>query len=442
MASDNRAISDALAKLETEDREVAGEAEAALESITGGEDLELLTQERLQHFIWYGLPMKWLTDTDHHRRVVEALARVLDLLALPRYASICRSDTTSRILDAYKRSDAEGKKAMRAAVAASGIRPHNLDDFEWGDFMGWEENRALSSTADFLELAVAGGELLPGGRGWKARQQDLVRAYLSTARIELEGRTFLDAIRAERLETWLEGRRSPTRRRVLEPLVDVVRSPVDLPAGIEDPVPSLRWLLGELVDGQPLTQTGNLGRAFVQDAATRFGWWDFRTPPRSEDDLYDLYQVRHLAQRLGFARRRGRKLTLTTKGRSVCGDVGRLWRSVARGLLPDHEFAEALGEVTLAVLAGNGPVPEDELDRVLIDVVKEVGWRSAGTGEPADESDIRWAWRQTTNLLRALTLLAVGGGWDDRSYGLTDAGRAIALETLYQRSTGPRSSPW
>ena len=32
------------------------------------------------------------------------------------------------------------------------------------------------AAADFLEVAVAGGELVPGRRGWKARQQELVQA--------------------------------------------------------------------------------------------------------------------------------------------------------------------------------------------------------------------------------------------------------------------------
>lgn len=58
----------------------------------------MITQERLQHFLWYGLPMKWLTDTDHHRRVVDALARAFDLLGLPRYAALYRSGTTAAVL--------------------------------------------------------------------------------------------------------------------------------------------------------------------------------------------------------------------------------------------------------------------------------------------------------------------------------------------------------
>lgn len=89
----------------------------------------------------------------------------------------------------------------------------------------------MSSTAEMLELAVASGELVPGSRGWKQRQQDLVRAHVAVPRIDFGGRTLLEAIRDERLQTWLEGRRSPTRRKILEPLVEAVRTPAQLPDG-------------------------------------------------------------------------------------------------------------------------------------------------------------------------------------------------------------------
>ncbi|MGH3441112.1 MAG: hypothetical protein ACRDUY_03530 [Nitriliruptorales bacterium] len=440
MADDaDQVIAEAIAKLEAEDAGAARDAEAALESITWGEGLGVITQERLQHFLWYGLSMKWLTDTDHHRRIVDALGRAFDLLGLPRYAALCRSSTTAEVLDAYERNDAEGKKASRRADLASGIRPPDIDELEWGSVMGMVESDALSSTAELLELAIAAGELVPGARGWKQRQADLVRAHLLTARIELGGRTWLDGIGEERLDTWLDThRRSPTRRRILEPHAAAVRAPVAVPAGIEEPLPRLRWFLGAFADGQPLTQTGNLSRAFVQEAAPRFGW-DFRTPPRTEDELFDLHQVRHLAQRLGLARRSGRKLALTPKGRAALGDDELLLRTAVRGLLPDHQFAAALGELTLALLVER-EVHTRKLDETLGDVVREVGWRATDTGQPPTEHDISWAWHQTTNLLRALDVLSTGGGWDDRSYALTHAGRALALGALHHRATGPRSS--
>lgn len=330
--------------------------------------------------------MKWLTDTDHHRRIVDALARAFDLLGLPRYAALCRSETTGEVLDAYERSDAEGKKAFRRADLASGIRPPDIDELEWGSVMGMVESDALSSTAELLELAIAGGDLVPGGRGWKQRQAELVRAHLTTPRIELGGRTWLDGIAEERLDTWLDThRRSATRRRILEPLAAAVRAPA-VPDGIDDPLPRLRWLLGELAGGQPLTQTGNLSRAFVQEAAPRFGW-DFRNPPRTEDELFDLHQLRHLAQRLGFARRSARKLALTPKGRAALGDPKLLLRSTSRRLLPDHQFAAALGELALALLVER-EVHTNELDALLGAVVTEVGWRATDTGAPPTQHDI------------------------------------------------------
>jgi hypothetical protein len=269
MDDEDAAVAHAIAKLEAEDAGAARDADAALESLMWGEGLEVITQEWLQHFLWYGLPMKWLTDADHHRRIADALGRAFDLLGLSRYAALCRSSTTAGVLDAYERSDADGKNAFRKADIASGIRPPDSDELEWGAVMGNVESEALSSTAELLELAIAGGELGPGAGGWKQRQADLVRAHLTTSRIELGGRTWLDGITEERLEVWLSTHhRSPSRRRVLEPLAAAVRAPAEVPAEIEDPLPRLRWFLGELAGGQPLTQTGNLSRAFRAGGST------------------------------------------------------------------------------------------------------------------------------------------------------------------------------
>jgi hypothetical protein len=64
------------------------------------------------------------------------------------------------------------------------------------------------------------------------------------------------------------------------------------------------------------------------------------------------------------------------------------------------------------------------------------------TGDPPDEHEISWAIDETSNLCRVLGLLAVGADWSDRSYGLTDTGKATALEALRARATGPRTMPW
>lgn len=86
-------IAAALEKLALDDTAAAGAAEPALRWLAGAVGLAALTQERVQSFCWYQLPMKWVTCLDDKLRVAAALARALDLLQLSRYAEICRSET-------------------------------------------------------------------------------------------------------------------------------------------------------------------------------------------------------------------------------------------------------------------------------------------------------------------------------------------------------------
>lgn len=159
----------------------------------------------------------------------------------------------------------------------------------------------------------------------------------------------------------------------------------------------------------------------------RFGWRDveLRRPPRSEDELYDLWQTRQLAQRLGLTRRSGKKLTFTAKGRSLLGDPESLWRAVAHAIVPNHPFGRATGEVVLALLANGDSVGYDELKTAVAEVIGEESWREKRTGEPADEPLISSSMHETSNLLRALDLLSIGGHWRDR-------------RTNSPRSAGPR----
>jgi len=435
-------VAPVLAKLARQDAAAAEDARAALEWIAGDQGLAFITQQRIQNFCWYELPVKWFVGLDERLRAVAALAQVLDLLQLPRYAAICRSGTTREILSAYEASLAHGKAAFRRAAAASGIMPPDLPDFQWGPAMGFGEASAWSSTAEFLEVAVASGDLSPGRRGWKARQQELVRAHLTVPQAGLFGQTLAQVILTERAETWVNARRSETRRRILAAIANRLLHPAELPAATAaDPLPALRWLLDQLDGGIALTQTGNLSRKFVQQNADRFGW-DYSRPPRTEDDLYDLHQLRHFAQDLGLARRSGRKLTLTAKGRSLLADPDSLWCAVAADLLGDNHFVVFAGELFLALLLDAGSVPDTQIKATVGQAVAEEGFRDSRTGEPPGEHDISWAIHETSNLCRALGLLAVGGDWRDRSYGLTGTGKSTAAEALRARATGPRTIPW
>ena len=434
-------IAAVLAKLAGQDAAAAEDARSALEWIAGDQGLAFLTQQRIQNFCWYELPVKWFVDLGERLRIVAALAQALELLQLPRYAAICRSGTTREILGAYETSTAHGKAAFRRTAAASGIMPPDLPDFQWGPAMGLEEASAWSSTAEFLEVAVAGGDLVPGRPGWKTRQQELVRAHLNIAQAELLGQTLAQVILTERAGTWVNVRRSETRRRLVAAIANRLLHPAELPAATAaDPLPPLRWLLGELDGGIALTQTGNLSQKFVQQNADRFGW-DFSRPPRTEDELFDLYQLRHFAQDLGLARRSGRQLKLTVKGRGLLADPDRLWRTVAGGLLGDNDFTVFAGELFLALLAETDSVPDRRIRATVGQAAAEEGFRETRSGEPPDEHDISRAIHETSNLCRALGLLVSGGDWRNRTYGLSGTGRATALEALRSRATGPRTIP-
>jgi hypothetical protein len=154
-------IAAALAELAEQDAAVADEARAALEWVAGEQGRGAITQERIQVFCWYELPVKWFVDLDEKLGVVSALAEALELLQLPRYAAICRSATTREILSAYEVSTAHGHAAFRRAAAASGIIPPDLPEFEWGPVMGmWCDARIRAAQAGFLhdheDLTVCG----------------------------------------------------------------------------------------------------------------------------------------------------------------------------------------------------------------------------------------------------------------------------------------------
>ena len=113
----------------------AEDARAALEWIAGEQGRAFITQERIQGFCWYELPVKWFVDLDEKLRVVAALAEALDLLQLPRYAAICRSGTTREILNAYEVSTARGLVRLRALARLGEMADR-------GDFDEFLDNKA------------------------------------------------------------------------------------------------------------------------------------------------------------------------------------------------------------------------------------------------------------------------------------------------------------
>jgi hypothetical protein len=435
-------VAGALARLRAEDERLGGDAEAALNSLAWDEGLETITRYGLQAFLWYELPRKWMTDLDGKRHLAMALGRLLDLVGLPRYAAICRSPETDAVLAAYERDDREGFAAFRRAEERSGVHPPELPEFTWGPVMGMQEAGAFWSTAAALERAVAGGQLRPGSRGWRAAQQAIARRHLTAARAELDGRTWLEVVLDERVEEWADSR-GQARRALVEPLSARLRgSPIEAPAGAAEVVASLRWLLARAGDGIALTQKGNLARVVVIEAVERFGWQPLPNPPRGEDDVFELWVLRDLARDLGAVRRSGRRLVATHAGRRLAGDAEALWRAVAGRLGGGHDFGATVTELGLALLLDAGEVLQAELvERVHAAVVGE-GWHDRATGQSPDPEAVRRQLADPLRLLGVLGLSQEGRDWRARTVALTGVGRATALEALRVRASGPRPDPF
>ena len=140
-------------------------AQMAADGLTAGEGEAVLSQAAVQDFLWYYLPRKWPEEA--WLPVARAAGTVLGSLGLERYAAIAHSDTTTAILQAWRADSHKGFTRYRAAAEASGVKPPDTDELEWGSIMGMEEASAYAHLEGMLERAIVKGELRPGVSGWK-----------------------------------------------------------------------------------------------------------------------------------------------------------------------------------------------------------------------------------------------------------------------------------
>lgn len=416
-------ITDALDKLAMQDPVAARLAAPAIAWLTGGGGAGRITQERVQRFCWYDLPLKWQLDFTRHQAVTSALSTALDLLGLPRYAQLCRSEVTTRVHRAYEQDMQLGLKAFREANLESGIYPVDLPELRWGAAMGIEEASTLSGVQDFLELAVATAELIPGSRGWRSRQAGLVRSYLTAPNFRLGGQTPLDVVLTERIQIWINVERSELRRRLLSGLANRLLHPGSLPEDIEDPYPALTALLRRIA-GDGADGPGGAPNALDREAGG--------------GELPDPVQV--IARNLRLIRRRQGRWLMTRKGLGVADNPLSAWSLVPGTFLTGNPFHRMAGEILLARLMDGESVPLGQILSMVTQAVAQAGYREAGTGMPPGSSSVRRAVAETLEPVRALGLLLPGGG--QSGVALNPAGKATALEALRLRATGPAAPPW
>ncbi len=392
--------SQALETLTREDPEAADDARAALAWLTGDDGLETISLLRLQEFLWYALPVKWPMSTPGRVGVAKALGRLFLLAGLDRYAGVCSSAGTENIITAYADGHEEGIAAYTEAIEESNAAPPDTDLLAWGSVMGPQERAAYDACAAALELAFASGELCVGARGWRTRRMDIVNRWLTGRPDASEGLldgtdaalgadgapgtdTWLGRISAERIDAWAHGRPGE-RSRLARTLIPRLLEP---PAVPDDPLPTLRWLLGHAGQGLRLTARHYIAPALVTEAVEEFGWRDQLVGTlRQELDVFPLHTLRGMAQsEMGAVRRSRTSLVLTKTGKLMTADPAARWHIGTAALIgpddgPQPDFSVAVREAALLVILTSGPTGYDELTRVLTDLHGVEGWAAGGTG--------------------------------------------------------------
>lgn len=330
--------------------------------------------------------------------------------------------------------------AHRRAQKASGVEPPDTEKLSWGTYFGLHENAALHGAAAALEMAILAGDLQPGAPGWTKKQKDITRAWLTTSNAAFEGKAPLEAAHAERIEDWLRGR-SDTRRPLLEAVEPRLVDPIAVPADAENALEPLRWFLAAAEQEIPLTQKHNLGRAFVQEAAARYEWWDFFHRLTTELEVPYPHELHQFARRLKLVRRKGRKLLLAPAGRRGLQDIETLWRTVAHGLFVGEEFEQAVAELLFPLLITEGETQTDEIKGRIAAILAEQGWGTRdewGRQVPIGENGAARGMWDVTKIAVPLGMMTKGGDWQDRSLALNEFGVGTGLEGLRARSVAPR----
>jgi hypothetical protein len=434
---------EALKTLAREDPAVADDARTALRSLTSGDGLGSISLLRLQEFLWYGLPTGISQPVEEYLAVTRALARLFTLAGMERYAEVCASDETSRIIGAYTGSRVEGIAAYSRALATSHAVPPDTDLLAWSSVMGPDERAAYDACAAAIELAVAARELRVGVSGWKTKRAALVERWLTRAGHAPGTDSWLSRISAERIEEWAHGHpgeRSRLARSVMPKLLE----PPDLPG---EPLPTLAWLLGHASEGLRLTARHYIAPALVGEAAGMFGWGPSGGSPgqaarrHQELDVYPLHTLRGLAQHeMGAVRRSGAALVLTRTGRLMADDAAVRWHIGTAALIgpddgSDPDFTVAVREAALLlVTVHDSPVGYEELASRLTEMHSAEGWASRSGGSLSGA--IRGEIHVLRHRLRALQLLdetaPVG------TVALTGIGTAAAFSGLLARALRPR----
>ena len=439
-----------LERIAERDAELAAEARHVYDTLTWGEGPAQIRQAGVQRWLWYQVPTKYLTDeVGYMAELAEAAAALFDELGLDAYAAICRSERTERVHAAFERSDGDGFAAMRTASDEAGIEPPDLDGFVWGDVMGIDEASARTAVENALESAIHDGDLVVGGRGWRARQRGIAAAALDSNHPERPDRSWRTAVVEERVGEWVRSasRHSEVAGQRAAAVADRLLHPIEPPPDLDEHLLRVTWLLDQFGDEQALTEAGYLNRSFVLHVHDQHPWVDpypTRGVPRSESDEIGLHPLRVWLESVGALRRRGKALRRTRRGAAMATEPRLAWEALTLHVAPDSWDRWVLIDAALILLDSGEPVAMNALIDQIVGDAADRGWQVDHNGEsrPPGRSDVTRAYHSAVRMFDLFGFIVQQGDWSARTVSLPPAGESTMLAILRADAAGPKSRPW
>lgn len=421
------------------------DARAAIEwLLPEGGDWGDLLQLTLQGFLWYSLPMKWLTDSIHHHEVAWALGDLFELGGLERYSGLCRSTATHELISRWETEPETARGQFRTLMVGSGVDPPDTTLLTWGHLQGMTEHAACLHVSAALEAAVVDGSLVPGRRGWRSVATSVTERTLNGPDPYGERPCLLDAVEEERCRDWL----SDLRRRTgmsddaaAALMASVVSSSDDDVDAVGASLEPLAWFLRQIGDGVTMTEAGYLPRRLVLDADERYDWFGLKPKftVRGERDLPELMLIHRLARDARLVTPRRRRLTVSARGREALADERSLLRAAVTGLLDPTTWAgDAAVGVAIALVCAD---PTQRFTSAALDAALHrhlrARWRRGA--EELTVDDVRGAGWPLRTAGRTFGWFAPAerGVWD-LAPRLTDVGRQACVLGIRAVAHGPR----
>ena len=249
----------------------------------------------------------------------------------------------------------------------------------------------------------------------------------------------------ERLETWTSSTGQCEQLTAIRSSVaNLLLHPVPVPADAAEVLGPVLWLCDALsTGGAPLTETGNLGRAFVHRVARESGWWKGLTLPRTELEFYELHTLHALLRSARLAQHEHGRFMLNIPGISSRIAIAETWARVARSIAGSGDFAQAAFETVLCILfTASGAVSWVDVLDTATTALAGYGWEQSIRGSSRRELVTATSVEHATGLgmgrLRLFGAVHRDGKSGERTVTLTDGGRALALTYIRERATTPR----